>query len=72
VKALTARQIIRILEANDFQVSRQRGSHVIYKHTTTGRIVPVPLHGGNKTLPIGTFLSIVKQSGIDREDFRIK
>ncbi len=53
MKALTARQIIKVLEANDFQVSRQKGSHIIFKHSKTGQIVPVPLHGGNKILPIG-------------------
>jgi mRNA interferase HicA len=72
MKALAARQIIRILEANGFQVSRQRGSHIIYKHPKTGKIVPVPLHGKNKPLPIGTFLAIVKQSGIGQDNFRKK
>ena len=70
--SLTAKQIIRILEANGFRLSRQRGSHMIYKHADSGRMVPVPLHGGNKQLPGGTFLAIVKQSGIERERFRHK
>lgn len=69
MKALAARQIIKILEANGFQIARQRGIHIIFRHTKTGQIVPVPLHGGNKALPIGTFLSIVKQSGIDPKEF---
>lgn len=33
-------------------------------------MVPVPLHGCNKVLPIGTFLAIVKQSGIDPQKFK--
>jgi predicted RNA binding protein YcfA (HicA-like mRNA interferase family) len=69
MKALAARQIIKILEANGFQIARQRGSHIIFKNTETERMVPVPLHGGNKPLPIGTFLAIVKQCGIDPEEF---
>jgi predicted RNA binding protein YcfA (HicA-like mRNA interferase family) len=72
MKSLTARQIISILESNNFQVARQRGSHIIYRHMKTGQIVPVPLHGGNKPLPIGTFLAIVKQSCINQQDFRQK
>jgi len=72
MKALAARQIIKILEANDFKIARQKGSHIIFKHTKTGQIVPVPLHGGNKTLPIGTFLAIVKQSGLSQDAFRGK
>jgi predicted RNA binding protein YcfA (HicA-like mRNA interferase family) len=70
MKALTARQLIRILEANDFRLARQRGSHMIYKHAVSGRMVPVPLHGANKPLPIGTFLAIMKQSGIDPAEFK--
>lgn len=69
MKALAARQIIKILEANGFQIARQRGSHIIFRNTKTGQIVPVPLHGGNKALPIGTFVAIVKQSGIDPKEF---
>ncbi len=70
MKALAARQIIKILEANDFVLAGQRGSHMIFRHSQTGQLVPVPLHGGNKALPIGTFLAIVKQSGIDPEQFK--
>jgi predicted RNA binding protein YcfA (HicA-like mRNA interferase family) len=70
MKALAARQIIKILEAHDFVLTRQRGSHMIFRHSRSGQIVPVPLHGGNKALPIGTFLAIVKQSGIDPKQFQ--
>lgn len=70
MKALTARQIIKILESNGFFVARQRGSHIIYKHSQTGQIVPVPFHSGNKPLPIGTFLAIVKQSELNPELFK--
>jgi predicted RNA binding protein YcfA (HicA-like mRNA interferase family) len=69
MKALAARQIIKILEANDFVVARQRGSHIIFRNTRTGRIVAVPFHGGNKPIPIGTFLAIIKQSGLDPKKF---
>jgi predicted RNA binding protein YcfA (HicA-like mRNA interferase family) len=72
MKSLAARQIIKILEANGFTIARQRGSHIIFRNVTTGQIVPVPLHGGNKILPIGTFLAIVKQSGLNPEEFKKK
>lgn len=70
MKALAARQIIKILEANGYVLARQRGSHMIFRSSQIGQIVPVPLHGGNKALPIGTFLAIVKQSGLDPEKFK--
>ena len=69
MRPLSAKEVIRILEKNGFTLSRQKGSHCIYKHTS-GHIVPVPLHGANKALPIGTFLAIVKQSSLDKKLFQ--
>lgn len=60
MKALAARRLIKILEANGFALVRQRGSHMIFRHDKTGQMVPVPLHRGNRgnrVLPIGTFLA---------------
>jgi len=45
---------------------------MIYCHRNSGIIVPIPLHGENKPIPIGTFLAIVKQSKIPKEEFKIK
>jgi predicted RNA binding protein YcfA (HicA-like mRNA interferase family) len=70
MKPLTANKLIRILETNGFVVSRQKGSHIIYKHATRNNIVPVPMHGGNRPIPIGTFLAIIKQSGLSSELFK--
>lgn len=69
MRPLTAKKIIQILLANGFVLSRQKGSHQIYKNPLTGIIVPVPLHGKNKTLPVGTFSAIVKQSKIPKDKF---
>ncbi len=70
MKSKTAKQIIKVLLKNGFILSRQKGSHNIYKHTEMGVIVPVPLHGKTKIIPIGTFLAIVKQSGISKDKFK--
>lgn len=69
MRPLKAKEVIKILEANGFALSRQKGSHMIFKNQMTGSIVPVPLHGGNKPIPIGTFLAIVKQTKLPREKF---
>ena len=69
MKSLSAKEIIRILKANDFLVARQRGSHVILKNGVSGFMVSVPLHGGNKPIPIGTFHAIVKQSHLSKDTF---
>jgi len=50
-------------------LSKQKGSHAIYRHTNNGIIVPVPLRGKNKPIFIGTLLAIIKQSKIPKERF---
>ena len=70
MQSLTAKQIIKVLKKNGFILSRQRGSHLIFRHFESKIIVPVPLHGGNKPIPIGTFLAIVKQSKIPKRKFK--
>lgn len=69
MRPITAKKLIAILLANDFELARQKGSHQIYRHKITGIIAPVPLHGGNKPIYIGTFLAIIKQSKISKEKF---
>lgn len=71
MKPLSAKQIIKILIANGFVSVRQKGSHQIYSHKSSGIMVPIPFHGGNKALPIGTFLAIVKQSKIPKDKFKL-
>ncbi|MBU1137257.1 type II toxin-antitoxin system HicA family toxin [Patescibacteria group bacterium] len=70
MKPLTAKQLIKILEKHGFILSRQKGSHKIYRHPVSKIIVPVPMHGKNKPIHIGTFLSIIKQSKISKEEFK--
>jgi mRNA interferase HicA len=69
VKSLSAKRLIRVLEANGFELARSRGSHMIFRNQEAGVIVPVPVHGGTAPIPIGTFLSIVRQSKIDPSKF---
>lgn len=70
MRPLTAKQLQKILERYGFILRRQHGSHMIFVHSETGTMVPVPFHGGNKPIPIGTFLNIVKQSKLPREVFK--
>lgn len=70
MRPLNAGKIIEVLETNGFVLSRQKGSHMIWKNPESGVIVPIPLHGKSRPLPIGTFLAIVKQSKIPKEKFK--
>lgn len=69
MRPITAKKLIKILEAHGFALARQKGSHLIYKQKESGIIVPVPLHGRNQKIHIGTLMAIVKQSKIPKEKF---
>lgn len=68
MKSITAKKLIMILKENGFILSRQKGSHMIWKNHN-GVIVPVPLHGKSKPIPLGTLLAIIKQSKLPKEKF---
>ena len=61
--------IVKILLQKGFVFISQRGSHKKYRKTgipTLTVIVPAD----RKEIPIGTFKSIIKQSGLHSEDFK--
>jgi len=70
MKSLSAGKIAKILRRDGFVLSRQKGSHQIWRNPTNGVIVPVPFHSKSKPFPIGTFLAIVKQSKIPKSQFK--
>ena len=70
MRPLTATQVIKILKSHGFVLSRQKGSHAIWKNSASGTIVPVPLHGKSKPIPKGTLFAIIKQSKIPKNEFR--
>ena len=67
MKTRKANFVIEILEKNGFMILRQKGSYIIYKKENISVIVPY--HGSNKEIPIGTFLSIVRQSKLPKDLF---
>lgn len=68
MRTLSGKEVCAILKKHGFEQVRQRGSHVIMqrqmKETTV--TVPVPDH---KELRIGTLMSIIRQSQLDRSLF---
>lgn len=72
MKPITAKKLISVLLSNGFILSRQKGSHQIYRHSADGTMVPVALHGANRPMPIGTLLAVIKQSKIPKEKFTAK
>ncbi len=61
---LSPKYLIRLLEQNGFFFKRSKGSHQIYFNPITNKTIIVPVHGG-KDIKKGTFLSILKQAGIN-------
>jgi predicted RNA binding protein YcfA (HicA-like mRNA interferase family) len=70
MKSISAKEIFKVLKKHNFFLARhKKGSHFIWKNILSNKTVIVPVHGGNKPLPIGTFLSIIKQSEIPEQEF---
>jgi len=62
------REVTRKLRACGFQFDRQAaGSHEIWHNPGTGRYTTVPNHPGD--LPEGTLRAILKQAGVNPDDF---
>lgn len=65
---LSAHEIIKILEKEEFRILRQKGSHIsLYKKTEKKTLlVVIP---NKKEIKIGTLIGILKQANITREEF---
>jgi len=61
------RQLIKKFEKAGYVIDRQKGSHVILYHSEQRKRLTIPMHV--KDLPKGTLLSIIKQSGLTRNEF---
>ncbi|WP_304236463.1 type II toxin-antitoxin system HicA family toxin [Jiulongibacter sediminis] len=64
---LSSKYLIKLLEERGFVFKRSKGSHQLYYNSSTSKTVIVPVHGG-KDLKKGTFLAILKQAGIDKNE----
>jgi predicted RNA binding protein YcfA (HicA-like mRNA interferase family) len=64
---LSPKYLIKLLEANGFYFKRAKGSHQLYYNSQTNVTIIVPIHGG-KDMKKGTFLTILKQAGIDKNN----
>ena len=63
---ISAKELIRALEKDGFQIIRQKGSHVILQKRTTQQVITtvVPFHDEIKR---GTLRSILRKTGISAE-----
>lgn len=63
MKSYTPKEIVAILKAQGFELTRTNGSHQIYVNRTNGKRTVVPMHA--KDLKKGTLHGILKQAGIE-------
>jgi mRNA interferase HicA len=63
IPRFTAKELIKLLKANNFCIDHITGSHYIFYNNETKKRVVVPYHC--RTLPIGTIKSILSSSGIE-------
>ncbi len=62
------REVVRRLKSMGFEFGRQAvGSHEIWVNFATNRYTTIPNHPGD--VPEGTLRVILRQAGIDPEDF---
>jgi predicted RNA binding protein YcfA (HicA-like mRNA interferase family) len=66
---LSSKHLIKLLENNGYFYKRAKGSHQLYYAPLNNRTVIVPVHGG-KDMKKGTFLAILKQAGIDKNELQ--
>ncbi|MCH2394626.1 type II toxin-antitoxin system HicA family toxin [Oceanibaculum sp.] len=66
------RDFLRILEANGFELARQRGSHRTYRGVMNGetKIVVVACTREGDEIKPGTLGSMIRQSGLPKSLFR--
>lgn len=64
-KFLSSKYIIKVLEDKGFKFKSQKGSHAKYVFKQNIVIIPIK----KKEIPMGTFSSILKQSGLKKGDF---
>lgn len=55
-------ELIKMMEANGWELNRVKGSHHMFKHPTLPGTIAVP--HPKKDLPIGTVKSILKSAGL--------
>ncbi|MDI6733504.1 MAG: type II toxin-antitoxin system HicA family toxin [Planctomycetota bacterium] len=68
LRVLSGKEVCAILAKHGFSHVRQRGSHIVMqkKLLDTTITVPVPTH---PEIRFGTLQSIIRQSGIQRNEF---
>ncbi len=61
---ISGKEAVRALEKLGFEVTRQRGSHIVMRKGMDGCVVP-----NHREIKTGTLAGVLKQSGVSAESF---
>ena len=67
-KLFSSNDILIVLLKHGFIFVSQKGSHIKYRKTGSPTLTVI-IPADRKQIPIGTFNSILRQSGLAKEDF---
>ncbi len=67
LKPIKPEQLVKIVEKLGFKKIRQKGSHVVYRHSD-GRWITIPMHKG-RDISDGLLRKIIKDLGLSVEEF---
>ena len=70
MRNVKSKKLLKALIRLGFEIKAQSGTHIILTgfRKDLKRTFPVPIH--REIIPIGTFKSILKQSGVDEEELK--
>ena len=61
---LSGTEVVKMRERLAFEQVRQRGSHIIMRRGSAGKVVPL-----HKELKTGTLAGIIRQAGLTQDEF---
>jgi len=65
---LSGQEVCAILAKHGFVIVRQRGSHIVMQMRSEGSTITVPVPN-HREIKSGTLASIIRQSGVSRQEF---
>lgn len=61
---ISGQEIVKALQHLDFEVARQRGSHIVMRRGSSGCVVP-----NHREVKVGTLAGVLRQAGVSAEEF---
>ncbi len=66
MKALSGKELAKLLEQHGWELARVHGSHHIYHKVGSTVRISIPIHG-NQPLKKGLLRHLIKMAGLERE-----